>query len=114
MQREFGETLVASFAGQHLTPRTVWARQCQHSGRATAALEVSPRTVGQPLRASHPDGLHATDVAEAGLLLVFGVIEGDRRVDLLHLTVSWQASSDHGGPQAEGQVRAQAEQNAAR
>lgn len=52
-----------------------------------AALEVSPRTVGQPLRASNPDGLRSADTAQGRILLVFGVIERDRRVDLLHLTI---------------------------
>jgi hypothetical protein len=52
-----------------------------------AALEVSPRTVGRPLRVSNPAGLRTVDAADGRILLVFGVIDRDRRVDLLQLTI---------------------------
>ncbi|WP_018334081.1 hypothetical protein [Actinomycetospora chiangmaiensis] len=58
-----------------------------HYAELRAALEVSPRTVGRPLRALNPDGLRSADTAGGRILLVFGVIERDRRVDLLQLTI---------------------------
>ncbi|WP_433788420.1 hypothetical protein ACQPX6_20935 [Actinomycetospora sp. CA-101289] len=53
-----------------------------------AALELSPRTLGRPWVALNPSGLRAVTSGDGRAVLVYGIIDHERRVFLVSLVIA--------------------------